>query len=81
MTEAGKALLKSFENSDNWDIGEHTAFHKITKIRIWITDGFFFFEGYQEDKMGLSLIDKWVCKRAFNKMRNKKIANILTKEV
>jgi hypothetical protein len=51
MTTAGKALSKALESPNDWAMSNfgHTITHTPSGCTFWISNGSFFFDGYDED--------------------------------
>lgn len=75
MSAAGEMLFKSFKNPDDWEIGSYKVKHKPSGVVLWIANGGFFFDGYEQYSGMLGIFERWICWFAFKSMRSKKSQN------
>lgn len=89
LTDVGKALWDSLDNPDDWEYGEsgskYTIVHKSSGIALWIANGSWFLDGYNElvfgkprpPKVEIGLFERHILWRRVNSIKkswNKKAA-------
>lgn len=73
MSAAGRALSKALDSPGDWALTKHTAIHKPSKQVFWISNGGFFFDGYETEGTPscLGILERhWL----YRKMRNLGVA-------
>ena len=77
LSKAGKALLKSFEEPENWTFDNYTAEHKLTGIVLWVGSGALFFDGYRKYEGMLNILERHYLYRKFIAMKRQIFAEQL----
>ena len=68
MSLTYKQLMLALERDDEWSMSVYVIDHNPTRIRLWIKNGWIFFEFVGTVKSQMGLIERWLAYRAAMRM-------------
>lgn len=79
LSSAGKALLEALEqHPEEFESTTHTLVHKPSNTTWWISNGGFFFNGYDTTPKVLNLLERHYLYYKTKQAQKRAVANIIT---